>query len=385
MDDFLEDGEIAESSVDNSSNSTRYFYDEKTGVTWDSWTATGFVFDALNASWVPVSGYGAVDNIEPASDATIRFVVKASNAPGISSAAVLLVDAVGVSLGRDRDGSNNTKRVRLKELLVSKDHAAVFFKDNEELEKSEKEEGPGFFVVDLGSTHGTYFNGKRLSAAKNASKPARLKHGDTLQIGSTTLEVHLHPPPWSSCEECKATSDKTIVPDGEPSKANNTTATNNYSSEDRKETLERQRKEEQKALKARLVGDSRTQPPSSSRPPGFIDRSKLRRELHGPDRTRPFSTDTDSYYQTQQQPSVSTTTPVSGKGAAMLSKLGYSGGGLGKQGQGIAEPVSAEGTRGGVGLGFGTSSGVVGNGNGNVSDWRQEGWRKTRERYESLE
>ncbi len=39
----------------------------------------------------------------------------------------------------------------------------------------------GFWVEDLGSSSGTYLNGRRLEA------PAPLRHGDRLQVGSTVL------------------------------------------------------------------------------------------------------------------------------------------------------------------------------------------------------
>jgi pSer/pThr/pTyr-binding forkhead associated (FHA) protein len=55
--------------------------------------------------------------------------------------------------------------------FVSQLHARVFRNDE------------GAFVEDLGSTNGTFLNGRKLGAA------AKLKAGDHLQIGSTVLEV----------------------------------------------------------------------------------------------------------------------------------------------------------------------------------------------------
>lgn len=55
--------------------------------------------------------------------------------------------------------------------FVSQLHARVFRNDE------------GAFVEDLGSTNGTYLNGRKLAAA------TKLKVGDHLQIGSTVLEV----------------------------------------------------------------------------------------------------------------------------------------------------------------------------------------------------
>ena len=55
--------------------------------------------------------------------------------------------------------------------FVSQLHARVYRNDE------------GAFVEDLGSTNGTFLNGRKLAAA------TKLKAGDHLQIGSTVLEV----------------------------------------------------------------------------------------------------------------------------------------------------------------------------------------------------
>lgn len=41
----------------------------------------------------------------------------------------------------------------------------------------------GLMLHDLGSTNGTYVNGRRISA------PTQLKHGDTIQVGKTVMEI----------------------------------------------------------------------------------------------------------------------------------------------------------------------------------------------------
>lgn len=45
----------------------------------------------------------------------------------------------------------------------------------------------GFCIRDIGSTFGTYLNDKRLSEPKRASEPYKLKPGDTVKVGQTTL------------------------------------------------------------------------------------------------------------------------------------------------------------------------------------------------------
>ncbi|MGH3650980.1 MAG: FHA domain-containing protein [Acidimicrobiia bacterium] len=41
----------------------------------------------------------------------------------------------------------------------------------------------GMMLHDLGSTNGTYVNGRRVSA------PTELRHGDTIQVGKTVMEI----------------------------------------------------------------------------------------------------------------------------------------------------------------------------------------------------
>lgn len=44
-------------------------------------------------------------------------------------------------------------------------------------------QGSGMILHDLGSTNGTYVNGRRISA------PTELRRGDTIQVGKTVMEV----------------------------------------------------------------------------------------------------------------------------------------------------------------------------------------------------
>lgn len=46
------------------------------------------------------------------------------------------------------------------------------------------ESGGGFVVEDIGSTNGTYVNGRKLSY------PLELRHGDRIKIGKTVFEFH---------------------------------------------------------------------------------------------------------------------------------------------------------------------------------------------------
>lgn len=75
------------------------------------------------------------------------------------------VDSV-VTMGR----SNETD-VILDDPYASEFHLRLVSQEN------------GLMLHDLGSTNGTYVNGRRVSA------PTSLKHGDTIQVGKTVMEV----------------------------------------------------------------------------------------------------------------------------------------------------------------------------------------------------
>lgn len=80
-----------------------------------------------------------------------------------------------VSIGRDK---SYERRIRLKELAVSKSHATIFWTADPEIEET----GGYWAIVDNASTHGTFIKGDgeknytRLSEAKVASTPTRLHH-----------------------------------------------------------------------------------------------------------------------------------------------------------------------------------------------------------------
>jgi hypothetical protein len=163
--------------------------------------------------------------------------------PTTETLAILDARPSGYILGRDKHLSLPV--LRLKELAVSKIHAAVWFgwrgkHLGEEIlrtgaEKDEVQEESGmndsgvsmgerrFWIVDCGSTHGTFLqNSKkdgagdshRLSPARTPSSPFPLKHLDRLTIGSTTFECHLHPD-WP-CENCALNDPSSVIPLTDP-------------------------------------------------------------------------------------------------------------------------------------------------------------------------
>ncbi|KAG0933490.1 hypothetical protein G6F61_010841 [Rhizopus arrhizus] len=116
---------------------------------------------------------------------SIRLVVQ--SCPFFKPGQVVLVDENGLTVGRDRSWD---RRLRLPEMAVSKYHCMVFLNPTTQQ----------FYIVDVGSQHGTIVNGKRLSKTKQSSLPQLLHHLDSIEIGSTTLQVHLHQ--TGPCKEC---------------------------------------------------------------------------------------------------------------------------------------------------------------------------------------
>jgi len=106
----------------------------------------------------------------------LRLVVKSADSTILPTEQKIAVldPAEPVSIGRDR---SHERRIRLKELAVSKVHATLFWTVDEEVENR------GYWaVVDNGSTHGTFIKGDgekkeiRLSEPKTSSTPTRLYH-----------------------------------------------------------------------------------------------------------------------------------------------------------------------------------------------------------------
>ncbi|GAA5897397.1 uncharacterized protein JCM6883_006687 [Sporobolomyces salmoneus] len=146
-----------------------------------------------------------------ASAPLLRLVVEEANSTVLprEQKIAVLDPAEPVSIGRDR---SHERRIRLKELAVSKVHATLFWTIDEEVESR------GYWaVVDNGSTHGTFVKGDgekketRLSEPKIASTPTRLHHFDTLRCGTTSFKIHIHAS--FACSSCTVASDSSnIIP-----------------------------------------------------------------------------------------------------------------------------------------------------------------------------
>jgi pSer/pThr/pTyr-binding forkhead associated (FHA) protein len=96
---------------------------------------------------------------------------------------LIIVDQDGLKFGRDKLQDS----LELNEIAVSRYHCQIYFRKV-------------FWLVDVGSSYGTMFNGVRMSQAKEPSEPVPLTHGDVFEVGSSKFSVHLHPS--GSCPDC---------------------------------------------------------------------------------------------------------------------------------------------------------------------------------------
>ncbi|KAG0190301.1 Angiogenic factor with G patch and FHA domains 1 [Apophysomyces sp. BC1034] len=339
----------------------RYFYNDQTDLWYDTLTGQYSKFDEATQMYIPVTIIHESDdedeNDAPESDATLRLVVIESNV--LTPTHVVLVDANGLTIGRDRYWD---RRLRLPEMAVSKFHCQIYF-DNI------------WSVIDVGSQNGTFVNDERLSDTKKASVPYALYHSDILQVGSTTLEVHIHD--HLPCVKCQTNNNIIDTKNDKKSKGQATETTAAYHVRN-KEELEQVRRLELNRQKKQFSTGCET-------PSAYVDRASLRRKLL-PEVSR---------YQLPTQPAVpvirkvpeptgiapaNVNTPVQGIGNRMLRKMGWQEGqSLGKTGSnGILEPVRPAVQTERAGLGSRTSAAIP---NENP---KSRGWRTARERYEKL-
>ena len=218
---------------------------------------------------------------------------------------LFLITCMGGSIGRE--GAHHVVLLD-REIGCSKDHATIMFLDEK------------FYLVDKGSTNGTFLNDKCLT--KN--KPLEIGHGSMIRIGNTAMKCHVHPGK-ETCFEC------------EPGVIANSFEQNSSDSKNRfvsKSKKERLRKKEQKRLQNKYnlynSGDRRGATDDSA----YKDRAEERRKEKG----------SDNPHEATHSASLDKALDDTNKGFNMLSKMGWKKGeGLGTESnQGIVEPIKIE-------------------------------------------
>lgn len=103
------------------------------------------------------------------------------------------VNSVSLTAGTVSIGRAENNDVQIKDSTVSSHHAKIvtFFNAS--------------YIEDLGSTNGTYVNGKRV-------KKQTLKHGDTISLGTHSLKLENEETAKSTAGSFRAVTDKTTSP-----------------------------------------------------------------------------------------------------------------------------------------------------------------------------
>ncbi|KAJ2726795.1 hypothetical protein GGI07_000306 [Coemansia sp. Benny D115] len=227
------------------------------------------------------------------------------------------------------------------------------------------------YVVDQGSTHGTFVNGNRLSESKSTSKPYQLHHMDILGIGETLAQVHFHEQ-WA-CAKCTATIE------GEIPTQQSSSHTKNIGTEQKGPTVVRRSDVQQERINSLNAIKRRYMPPSArysghiaDKDTGrYVDRAQARRKMgaklapENPAQQQQPHRHVEANVQPQSAPmkSKSNHEPVSldkdktpigsrNKGYSMLQSMGWTPGtGLGADCTGRTDPIDAADNTSRLGLG----------------------------------
>ncbi|KAJ3317982.1 hypothetical protein HDV06_001014 [Boothiomyces sp. JEL0866] len=249
-----------------------------------------------------------------------RLVLAVLKSELIANGAIVLVNEQGVTIGRDKSFE---ERLRLNELAVSRFHCSIYFQRE-------------FKIVDNGSTHGTFLNNIKLSHSKQSSVPFTLNDGDFLEIGSTKFQVHLH----ELCEKCDPQVQSVVSTAPTAKKKTKVVESVPYVP---KVNLEQQRLEELERLKQKYLPNDTERVSMSFRK----DRLPIR-ELPEPVEVKAQSYIKPLVLGKKQEAPIDATN----KGNLMLQRMGWKEGqGLGKEKEGIVDPVKMSSQKGRRGLG----------------------------------
>ncbi|WVW86969.1 hypothetical protein I302_109025 [Kwoniella bestiolae CBS 10118] len=331
----------------------------------------------------------------------LRLVVLESKCLEEGQVAMIDTRDNGIQLGRDRCEKGGQARVRLREMEVSKTHAVVYWGRGGTADGDDDEED--WWIVDLGSTHGTFISlsatankpkPTRLSEPKHSSKPHLITHLSKLRIGTTTFSAHIHPS-WP-CDNCSVNGTNEIpLDDGKP-KPTAINGTEEIPSENeiayamdssqKKQNRELKRKREMALLKESLMkrNESSQNGGEGETKREYLDRSAMRRRLHpsSPPKSH-VSSGGATPDRLEAPPSKTVSSEPSGPSkfaSSMLANQGWvPGTGLGKSNQGRSEPIAVEMRNEKKGLGAQHSKAVMDS--GGEGDWKM---RAKQRRWEEL-
>ncbi|KAK7478400.1 hypothetical protein BaRGS_00030325 [Batillaria attramentaria] len=285
----------------------------------------------------------------------VRVVVQTSDV--IEEGSFFMVTCTGGTIGREKDPRHV---IQVPDINVSKIHAEFQFDYSNNC----------YTVQDLGSQNGTFINDLRISETKVASSAVPVCHGDTLQVASTRMLLHIHPG-TDTCDHCEPGQVLAAI------RAQQTVFNEHIvlTKEERKQQARKDLKQIKK--KYGLANAAYVDNTAALKNPAYADKADLRRKFVGSEHP--------SHNQRDETPA-SVHRPISAenKGHRMLAKMGWKeGSGLGKDNAGRAEPVSVE-MRANQTAGLGSSSSVSLSLDNVHSAHKAQRWAQAQQRYHNL-
>ncbi|XP_058462030.1 angiogenic factor with G patch and FHA domains 1-like [Malaya genurostris] len=272
---------------------------------------------------------------------SLRMIVRQTDLHDLREGSLFIVTYKGGSLGREGDHD-----VIIPDIKVSKYHLKFTYDNKRSV----------YQVVDLGSRNGTLLNGVRMTGTMKESDPFDIEHGDEIRLNQTTLLCHIHDGNVT-CDNC------------EPGLLVKNVACNEF--DDDRITKPVSYKEGLKLLQKRYgLEDEKYVEPAEPCAPDYKDRAAHRRNTKGSsnEHAKTVAASVDQHIDSKN------------KGFKMLSKLGWSAGQtLGKNDEGLVEPIPIVSNVGTSGLGSQKLA------EPDVRQWmndrKQSIWKLTQQRY----
>ncbi|XP_065088140.1 angiogenic factor with G patch and FHA domains 1 isoform X2 [Ochlerotatus camptorhynchus] len=273
---------------------------------------------------------------------SLRLIVQESNVATVKQGSLFIITCKGGSLGREGDHD-----VIIPDINVSKYHLKFTYHGQRAT----------YQLLDLGSRNGTLLNGTRMAPTMQESDTFDIVHGDVIELNRTKLLCHIHDGSFT-CGNCEPGLLMKSTGDGEPP-------------EDDRITKPVSHKEGLKLLQRRYgLEEEKYVEPTGSGTVDYNDRAAHRRKVKG----------SSNEHAKTQAASVNQQISSENKGFKMLSKLGWSEGqSLGKNDQGLKEPIPMTTNVGTSGLGSRT---LVEPTTG-PDDAKKLIWQMTQERYKA--